>query len=171
MLEHLHDFILHAQPDAAQVDLDDAIEFLVGDLVDAPRSAFDRGDVGGAIQAPVLGHDTLDQSLDVRGRGDVATGEERVAAGLLNHPERLLAAAPVDIRDCDLGAVARERDRGGAADTRGASGYRNDFTVKIHALSSVRFTIILALQALPWSTPVWRASPPAFLGRGSKVAR
>ena len=145
LLEHLGDLVLHAQPDAAQIDADDAIEFIVGHLIHPQRRPLDRCDVRGAVQPAVTRNRALDQLSNLRRLGHVATGEKRVAARGANLSKGFLAAAPVDIRDRDLGARARKRNRTCPRDARGAAGDQNDLSVKIHAALHKTWRLPIAL--------------------------
>src|SRR5439155_22313009 len=79
LAEHLVQLVLHAAPDAAQVDGDHAIPFVAADLGGLHASLHDAGVVECSIEPSERGHGSVDHGRHLSVIGDVAANGERLA--------------------------------------------------------------------------------------------
>ena len=113
-LDHRRDRVLGEQEHRLDVDLHDAAVF-VGLLVDHAAAAADADIVVEEVEpAPVIDRG-IDQPLAVGFLGGVAGLGDGGAALGLDHLDGALGQLQVEVRHHDLGAGARQQDRGGAA--------------------------------------------------------
>jgi hypothetical protein len=116
MPKHQLDLVLHGHERAAQVDRDEAVPFVVGDLVRRVDRLLDAGVVERDVQAPEPLNCRAQRRANVVGARDVAGHREHLAARRLDQPCGLAVAVRRDIRHDDACAFAGEGKRGGAAD-------------------------------------------------------
>ncbi len=118
LLLHLLQLVLHAQPNASQVDGDHLVEIRLRHLRDRLPVALDAGVVECSIDAAVLRDRPLYQCLDIGGLRDVCLDEHSLAARLADELYRLVPFLLAPPRDDDLRAVLREQHRRIAPDAR-----------------------------------------------------
>ena len=123
--EHDVDDGLGAVVYALEIDVDDALELLVGHLAEA-SVLHDARIVDQRVDALPREHHAFDHARDARLVGDVHLESERVAAVVANFGQRFRDRGHVDVADGDLGAFLGELDRGGAADTLTSAGNDGD---------------------------------------------
>jgi hypothetical protein len=108
-----------AEPEhGVHVGLEHAVELLGGDGGDALLRHLVGGVVHQQVDAAELVHGALHERLAVLLVGDVAGREHRRPAGLSHQPRRLLPVLllGLEVGQHDVGALAGEGDRDGAAD-------------------------------------------------------
>jgi hypothetical protein len=125
--KHLADLGLQAEPDAGEVDGDDAVPSLAGVAGDGAGLAVGAGVVDGAIESSEMVDGLSDGGLDLVFVGDVEVDEDGVAAGGLYRRDGGLAACGVYVSDGDAGAAGGEVVRGGAADAGGGASDEGNF--------------------------------------------
>jgi hypothetical protein len=128
---HLAQLVLHARPDAAQVDRGDAIEVL-GRLVGRiGQTEHDAGVVEGHVEPTEGVHDAVDEAGDLVLVGHVAGDAERLMAGggqlVGGSRERVL----VDVGERDGGAGRGEGPRGVEPHTGTRAGDQCDLAVEV----------------------------------------
>src|SRR5206468_3204966 len=112
-LQQQRDLVLHAQPHAFEVDVDDAVPDvfrLVGRRHE--HALEDTGVVEGAVEASVAGDGTCERGLDLCAVAHVGVHEARLATFTADGFDGQFTAGRVDIGDDDGGALARHH-RGG----------------------------------------------------------
>jgi hypothetical protein len=123
--EHLADLMLHAQECAAEVHRDCRVEVLVGRLVKQLVNA-DAGVVVREVEPPETLDDTLDERLVVARARDVAGGELRSPAQLLDRRHRLLrpGARTLQVGDDHRRPLRREANGACPPDAAGSAGHQ-----------------------------------------------
>ena len=153
MVAHLAQFVLHAGPDAAQVDGVDAVEVL-GRLVGGVA----RGDLdAGVVERHVEPAERVDRALDEGGDlvlvGDVAGDGERPMTGggqlVGGGAKRLL----VGVGEDDGGAGAGEGLGGGKAHAGAGAGDDGDLAVEVVG----RVHVSPSGRGSPWRASRWIA--------------
>jgi len=148
VFEHQRDLIFQAQEHAPEVDGDDPVPFLFGDVGGRFWLLFGAGVVEGGVQAPESFHCLGERTLHVLAACHVAVDGEGLAAELLDHPGRVLISLLVDVGYDDVyddvGAFAGERQCRDAADAAGGAGHECDLAVEV----SIRVGHVSSL--LPW---------------------
>src|SRR6185312_6990415 len=129
--EHDVDDRLRAVVDALEIDVDDALELLVGHLGEA-RVLDDAGVVDQRVDAAPRRHHRLDHPRDAPLVGDVDLEGQRFAPGRANRVGGLLRGGEVDVADGDARAFVRELDRGRAADALAAAGDDGNLVLQSH---------------------------------------
>jgi hypothetical protein len=87
---------------------------------------------------------TVDRPLQAVGLGYICTNGDRAVAGQMRG---FLARSGVDLGDRDLGAFAREQNRGGAADPGARAGDEGDLPVEsIHLIRDISIPPISATK-------------------------
>src|SRR5437660_4996363 len=116
LLEDQGDLILHAQEDAAEIDVEDPVPLLLVQFRGRCQFLlFDAGVVEGEVQPPEHLNGLFQGRPHVLGPRHVAPDGERPAALLLDHANRLLVARLGHIGDHHAGPLAGERQRRRAA--------------------------------------------------------
>ena len=105
----------------------------------------DRGVVDQDVDAPELGHRLADHGVDLVPRGDIGDDRDRLDAAVADLARHrlgfLLVAAGVDD---DMGALARQPQRRGAADVAAGAGDQCDLAIELtHRLPPVTNAPIL----------------------------
>ena len=144
VFEHQRDLIFQAQEHAPEVDGDDPVPFLFGDVGGRFWLLFGTGVVEGVVQAPESVHCLGERALHVLAAGHVAVDGEGLAAEVLDHPDRVPIALLVDVGNHDVGSFPGERQCGDAADAAGGTGHECDLAVEV----SIRVGHVCSL--LPW---------------------
>ena len=150
VLEQQRDLVLQAQEHAFEVDGDDPVPFLFGDLGGRLGLLLGAGVVEGVVQAPEPLHCLGKRGLHVRAASHVAADGEGLAAEDLDHPDRVLAALLVDVGDHDVGAFTGERQCGGAADAAGRAGHERDLAVEVSIRVGHVCSLIFGLSGSLW---------------------
>ncbi|CAM5240673.1 hypothetical protein RLIN73S_05247 [Rhodanobacter lindaniclasticus] len=111
---------MHAVEHAGQVDPDDPVPGLERNVGCGRQVVADARVVDRDIEAAVLGLGAGHEFQVIRGVGDVALDEDRIAAGRAQGVERLLPALGGNVGEHELGALARkgQRDAPAQAGTR-----------------------------------------------------
>ncbi|MHC2413494.1 hypothetical protein ACVJGC_006085 [Bradyrhizobium diazoefficiens] len=122
--DHLPGSRLHAEEGAFQIDADDFVEFLFGDLEDVPVAG-DAGIVDHDVEPAELLHGGRNELVDVGALGDVADdGAQGIRPPKLGG--RRGEALGINVRDHDLDAVVQESLRAGLADAACRAGDGGD---------------------------------------------
>ena len=103
LLQHLGDFILHAQPHPLEIDGDHALPHLFGILGGRGRTPFDPRVIMRTIQPSIRLHCPSDQRLDCCGLRHLGFDEEGLAAALLNQARGLFPALNRHVSHHDFG--------------------------------------------------------------------
>ncbi len=129
LLEDQRNLVLHAQEDAAEVDVDDPVPLLL--VVLRGRSRLPRLDarvVEGEVQPPESLNGLGQGRLHVLGPRHVAPDGERPPALLLDQAGRLLVALLGHVGGHHAGPLAGERQRRRAADAARGPGHERDLS-------------------------------------------
>src|SRR5439155_15793027 len=99
---------LDAEEHRLEIEIDDAIPFLLGGLLDRvePREAARAVDED--VEATRLADDAIERARDLRGAGRVGGDERRLAAALADRARGDLAGLVVHVHDVDARAGRRE---------------------------------------------------------------
>jgi hypothetical protein len=124
--EHGRDLVPQAVPHAGEVHVERAVPVVLGILGGARVDAAHAGGVDGQIEPAEAAHRGVDHLGDVVGAPHVGVHGDGRAAGLAHEAQRLAEHRGLDVGDDERGAAARQRQRGGAADARGAAGDHGD---------------------------------------------
>src|SRR5262245_16975673 len=149
---------------------DRLVEVGDGDAVVATRVG---GVVDEHVDAPERGHDAIDEILDRLGAAHVADPRHRAPAALTHLLRGALDVLPAGLllvvrirrriaagsRDDDIGALARERDCGRAADPAQPSGARDDRKLAVEKSHFALSSSVVAAELRYWvcrrgATPV-----------------
>ena len=118
---------LRGEHGALEVEREDLVEALLGDLGDAEPGDQRAGVVDEDVDRPELGRRALHERANVLGAPHVGRDGDRRAAGRHDPVARLFGALPVAmVAERDVGAEIRERDRGRRADARRCAGHERD---------------------------------------------
>jgi hypothetical protein len=166
VFEHEFNLVLHAQEGAAEVDRHQAVPLFVGDLGGRPDRLLDARVVEGDIQAAEPLDRRVERRLDLVTARDVAGHGERPAAGLLDHAGRLPVALRGDVGDHDTRALAREGERGGAADAARRSGDERDLPFEAATHGVERETVTVTSPLLPASASMPESMRPSLTRPG-----
>ena len=132
LLQHDVDDRLRAVVDALQVDVDHAVELVVGHLLQL-RVLHDARVVDERVDAAPFRHDALDHPGDAFLVGDVDPEGERLAAAVGDFPGDVPGGLLVDVADGDLGAFLGELERGRVADAGAGARDDRDLVHQTHA--------------------------------------
>ena len=116
LVEHDRYLLLHAQPDALEIDVDDPVPVLLADLMGRRLSRFDAGVVVGHVKPPVCGQRLADHVGYVACLGDVDLHKGGVASAVANDLHRFAAGPFVNVGYDHLGARSSKGQSCGAAD-------------------------------------------------------
>src|SRR5690606_40852176 len=94
--EHHRQLVLHAQPDALDVDAHDGVELRLAAFGQPPLLDLDAGIVEGVIEPPVTAKNPLDHAANLLVTGHVAADEQRLATGGANLRHAGFAAALIE---------------------------------------------------------------------------
>ena len=111
LFEHCRDFVLHTQPHALEIDVDDPVPVLLAAVQDGRIRGFDAGVVVGDVQPAVFGDDQANHLFDVARLGYVGLDKERFAAGVADEARRFKAALAVHVTRDNFGPCLREGQR------------------------------------------------------------
>jgi hypothetical protein len=117
-----------------EIDVGDPVPLLFREIGSRHDRLFDTGVVEGEVEAPEGLDRTVQRRLHVRGPRHVAPDRERPPAGLFDHAGRFPVALFRNIGDHHVGALARERQRRGAADAAPRSGHKRDLSCEASIL-------------------------------------
>ena len=130
LLEHLADLVLHAQPRALDVDVDDAVEQRFLGVGQRQVLFLDAGVVKGAVEAAEIRHRLVDQRFNFGRARDVGLHEQRLATGFDDHRRRRMAAVDRGIGHHHAGAGAAEGKRGRAANPARRPRHQHDLALE-----------------------------------------
>ena len=116
LLEHQRDFVLHAQEHAAEVDADDPVPLLLGEIGRSRDRLFDAGVVEGEVEAPECLDRLVESSPHVVGPRHVAPDGERAPAEFFDHAGCFLIPPFGNITHHHARALAGKRQRRRTAD-------------------------------------------------------
>ncbi|MNQ75606.1 hypothetical protein D3C85_904080 [compost metagenome] len=97
--KHQRQLVLHAQPDALDVDAHDCIELIEGALRQPALFDLDPGIVEGIIEAAISVHCLGHQVLHVTFQGHVAAHEHRLTTGRTDQLDGAFTARHIEVRD------------------------------------------------------------------------
>src|SRR5437773_2576460 len=143
LLEHQRNLVFQAQKDAAEIDTDDAVPFLLGDFGSGRDWLFNACVVEGKVKASEYFYCLVQRSLHVFSARHVAPDRERAPAEFLDHAGGLLVAFFRDIGDHHVCALAGERQRGGAADAVRCAGHKRNPSCERSILVHSHFLLLL----------------------------
>src|SRR5438128_579285 len=129
LLEDQRNLVFHAQKNAAEIDTDDAIPFLLGDFGSGRDWLFNACVVEGKVEASERFERLVQRGLYVLGSRDVAPDGECATAKILDQTNRLLDARFGDVGDHHASALARERHCCRATNAARSAGYECDFVL------------------------------------------
>ena len=101
---HLPNLRLHAVPNAAEIDADDAIEFVVAGLQQIRAARVDAGIIEGGVQPTECRYRLIDHGRDCGLFGYVAADGERLVAGGEQLLRRGADGRRVDVGKCNGGS-------------------------------------------------------------------
>ena len=127
---HLAQLVLHAGPDAAQVDGGHAVEALGRLLGEVAGETDDAGVVERHVQPTIGGDGALDHGGGLRLVRHIAGDADRLATGRGQRIGRGVEGVGVDVGKHDRGARLSERLRGGQPDARTGTGDQGDLAAK-----------------------------------------
>ena len=138
--KHVRQHRLHGVKRAVDVEREGLLDQRVVDL--EKLGAADRGArrVEEELHRAECGDSALRHVVELGARGDVGLERERLAAGGIDRGSRVARTLLVDVGADDVGALAREDQRGGAADAACGAGDDDRLSGEIiarlrHALS------------------------------------
>src|SRR6059036_4072598 len=85
LLEHQRNLVFHAQKDAAEIDTDDAVPFLLGDFGSGRDWLFNACVVEGKVESPERFERLVQRGFHVLRPRHVAPDRERAPAEFLDH--------------------------------------------------------------------------------------
>src|SRR5947208_5911676 len=143
LLEHQRNLVFQAQEHTAKIDTDDAVPFLLGDFGSGRDWLFNTCVVEGKVEAAELLKSSVQSSLHLFSPTHVASHGQRAPAEFLDHARRLVVAVLRNIGDHHAGALARERQRGGAADAVRCAGHKRNPSCERSILVHSHFLLLL----------------------------
>ena len=133
--EHLPQFVLHAQKDALEVGIDDAIPVFLAAIGRGSQLALNSGVVHRAIELAEGPDGKGDKFLDFVSLGNVRPPRGRFGSRLFQLRAGPGASFFIEIRDHHLRARRREPQGNRAADTRSRAGHQGHLVSEVHAAS------------------------------------
>jgi RHS repeat-associated protein len=130
LLEHLPNFVLEAEPNAFEIDVDRTIPVFFGLLVDGCPSALDPGIIEGDIQAAKPLDRFLYEHFNFRGFRHVGLHERALAASGMDQLDGFFSFLFAAARDHRFGSRFREKYGGLTADTRRAACHKPNFALQ-----------------------------------------
>jgi hypothetical protein len=127
-LEHLGDFIFHAQPNARQVRRQGVLPIFLACFDDTGDRPYEAGIVERIVQAAILIDCTLDHLLHVSRLGHINANAACLTALVSNHRDGFLGSHAIDISDDYASALTREGEGGCPPDTGCTTRYNDDFS-------------------------------------------
>jgi hypothetical protein len=126
--------VLQAEEDAAEVDDDDPVPFLLGDLGGRLGLLLGAGVVEGVVEASERLDGVVERCLHVVAPGHVAADGNRLAAQVGDHGSGFVVALLVDVGDRDTGAPLGERRCGDPSDAAGRAGDERHLSCQVAVL-------------------------------------
>jgi hypothetical protein len=124
--------IFHPEPHAAQIDRYYAVERFFTELRNEAGLAFDARVVVEHVESAECANGLFDHRACIFGVGHVGPQGNRFTAGRLDHSRSLGSRGFGYIDRRDLGAFAREQQRGSAPHSRAGAGDQRNFSLKSH---------------------------------------